>query len=213
MDLRKIEPKWTPPNARFEVANIEDTWNFPPNHFGYIHARDIGRSIRDWPALLRKIYHHTKPGGWTEIIIPEVGIESDDGTVPENAHIRTFYAKMEEGLAKLGYPSLTDDGLRKKLNDQGFVDVVKITVKQPWGAWPRDVKLREAGAMAYFALDGHFKTWSLPLLVEGAGMSEQAANELWERALADLRNKDMHSYRTVSHVYGRKPEYIATGRL
>lgn len=64
-DLSPIQPSWVPPNLHFEVDDATAEWTFSRNKpFDFIHARDLGGSIGDWPALLRQAYEHLKPGGW-----------------------------------------------------------------------------------------------------------------------------------------------------
>jgi hypothetical protein len=42
-----------PPNARFEVDDIEEEWTFSGN-FDFIFSRFMTGSIRDWPKLFQQ---------------------------------------------------------------------------------------------------------------------------------------------------------------
>lgn len=55
VDLSPIQPSWTPPNCMFEVDDIEKpwTWKMP---FDFVHSRNMGQGIKDWPAYLKQIY-------------------------------------------------------------------------------------------------------------------------------------------------------------
>jgi ubiquinone/menaquinone biosynthesis C-methylase UbiE len=52
-DLSPIQPRYVPPNLKFEIDDAEDEWTFPENHFDYIHERlVICGSIKD----IRKLF-------------------------------------------------------------------------------------------------------------------------------------------------------------
>lgn len=44
-----------PPNIRFEVDDIEETWTYR-ELFDYIHCRAMTSSISDWRKLLQQAY-------------------------------------------------------------------------------------------------------------------------------------------------------------
>lgn len=56
VDLSPIQPKFVPPNCRFEVDDITQEWTYPDNHFDFIHVRAMIGSIPDWTGLYKKAY-------------------------------------------------------------------------------------------------------------------------------------------------------------
>jgi len=46
-DLSPIQPRWVPPNVRFQVDDATEEWAFPPESFDFIHARCLAGSVRD----------------------------------------------------------------------------------------------------------------------------------------------------------------------
>jgi len=58
MDLSAIQPSSVPPRVQFFVDDIEHAngWDFPAEHFDYIHIRATLHSIRDRPALMARIF-------------------------------------------------------------------------------------------------------------------------------------------------------------
>lgn len=38
-DLSPIQPRYVPPNVKFEIDDADDDWTFPEDHFDYIHER------------------------------------------------------------------------------------------------------------------------------------------------------------------------------
>lgn len=71
-DLSPIQPRWVPPNCRFEVDDAELEWTFKPESFDFVHARNLAQSISDWKKLMGEIYRCTQPGGIVELA--ELGV-------------------------------------------------------------------------------------------------------------------------------------------
>jgi hypothetical protein len=51
-----IQPTWLPPNCHFEVDDAEKEWTFPPNHFDFIHVRNVAQGIQNWDKLMEQVY-------------------------------------------------------------------------------------------------------------------------------------------------------------
>ena len=56
-----MQPRYVPPNVRFEIDNAEDEWMFGENTFDFIHIRTLLGSIKDWDRLYRQAYRALKP--------------------------------------------------------------------------------------------------------------------------------------------------------
>ena len=56
-DLSPIQPRWTPPNVRFEVDDIEAEWAYDAP-FDYIHSRYMLCSIADWPKYMSQAFKY-----------------------------------------------------------------------------------------------------------------------------------------------------------
>ena len=39
VDLSPIQPNWVPPNVKFEIDDVEDTWTWPKDHFDLVHSQ------------------------------------------------------------------------------------------------------------------------------------------------------------------------------
>ena len=92
----------------------------------------------------------TKPGGYVELAEAE-GIIYDNETgeeaAPGNGY-RAFLERLAEAMRLSGRaPVATASLLKGFLKDAGFENVVVSRVKQPWGPWPKDPKLKQIGAM------------------------------------------------------------------
>lgn len=56
-DLSPIQPSWVPPNVKFEIDDVEDTWTWPSNHFDLIHEQLlIAGCLRDYKKYFQQAF-------------------------------------------------------------------------------------------------------------------------------------------------------------
>lgn len=123
-DLSPIQPSWVPPNVRFIVDDAEEPWLFSASRpFDFIHARDLGGAIGDWPRLLRQAYTHLKPGGWIELQEFEVTLKSDDGTMRLAPTLCEYLGRLHEASEAFQRPMNIAEGHRQRLVEAGFENV------------------------------------------------------------------------------------------
>lgn len=123
-DLSPIQPSWVPPNLRFLVDDAEEPWLFSPSRpFDFIHARDLGGAIADWPRLLRQAHEHLKPGGWIELQEFEVTLKSDDDTMRLAPTLCEYLDRLHEASEAFQRPMNIAEGHRQRLVEAGFEDV------------------------------------------------------------------------------------------
>lgn len=56
VDLSPIQTEWVPPNVRFMVDDVEDTWLKEDDFYDLVHGRHITPAIKDFPGLIKKAY-------------------------------------------------------------------------------------------------------------------------------------------------------------
>jgi SAM-dependent methyltransferase len=123
-DLSPIQPSWVPPNLRFLVDDAEEPWLFSASRpFDFIHARDLGGAIADWPRLLRQAHGHLKPGGWIELQEFEVTLKSDDDTMRLAPTLCEYLDRLHEASEAFQRPMNIAEGHRQRLVEAGFEDV------------------------------------------------------------------------------------------
>ena len=127
-DLSPIQPRWVPPNLRFEIDDAESEWAYN-SKFEFIHLRTMGGSIKDIPKILRQIYNNLKPGGWIEWQEFETELKTDDDSFPENSAIQEYYKTLNEAAAKFGKKMNIAPILKSSIEQAGFVNVVDKTYK------------------------------------------------------------------------------------
>ena len=55
-DLSDVQPRWVPPNCRFELDDAQLEWTFAPDSFDFIHIRALLGAISDWPPLYERAF-------------------------------------------------------------------------------------------------------------------------------------------------------------
>lgn len=123
-DLSPIQPSWVPPNLRFLVDDAESPWLFSASRpFDFIHARDLGGAIANWPRLLRQAYGRLRPGGWIELQEFEVTLRSDDDSLKLAPTLCEFLGRLHEASEAFHRPMNIAEGHRLRLMEAGFEDV------------------------------------------------------------------------------------------
>ncbi|KAJ5780811.1 hypothetical protein N7457_005971 [Penicillium paradoxum] len=123
-DLSPIQPSWVPPNLRFVVDDAESPWLYSPDRpFDFIHARDLGGAIADWPRLIRQSHEHLRPGGWIELQEFEVMLRSDDDSIHLAPALCEFLERLTQASEAFHRPMNIAEGHRQRLIEAGFEDV------------------------------------------------------------------------------------------
>ena len=129
-DLSPIQPSWVPPNLSFLVDDAESPWLFSASRpFDFIHARDLGGSIANWPRLLRQAYTHLRPGGWVELQEFEVTLKSDDDSLRLAPTLCEFLGRLHQASEAFHRPMNIAEGHRQRLIEAGFEDVTDEVYK------------------------------------------------------------------------------------
>ena len=121
-DLSPIQPQWVPPNLHFEVDDCETEWNFSQK-FDFIHMRNLGGSIADWPKLIKMVYENTAPGSYFEVVDWETYSQTDDGSLPRDSNFQKWQDDVNAAAVKFGREMKTASNLKGWVTDAGFVDV------------------------------------------------------------------------------------------
>ena len=99
VDISPIQPKWVPTNCEFQIFDLEQSWTWGDNHFDLIHTRIMnGVALRSWPKFYEQAFQKLKPGGWVENQEFDLGVTSDDNTIPPDSHFQQWLSYFEEGL-------------------------------------------------------------------------------------------------------------------
>ncbi|KAJ5254274.1 hypothetical protein N7497_011418 [Penicillium chrysogenum] len=205
-DLSPIQPSWVPPNLRFVVDDAESQWLYSPSRpFDFIHARDLGGAIADWPRLMRQSYEHLRPGGWIELQEFEVMLRSDDDSMRFAPALCEFLDRLTKASEAFQRPMNIAEGHRQRLVEAGFEDVRDEVYKVPSSVWARDPVQKEIGRYNQCSLLMAVESYSLALFTRVLGWSNNDTQVFLAGVRKDLKNPAVHTYCKLHVVYGRKP--------
>ncbi|KAI4276291.1 MAG: hypothetical protein L6R38_005700 [Xanthoria sp. 2 TBL-2021] len=204
-DISPIQPKWVPPNVRFEVDNVEEHWTYH-QPFDYIHCRMMGNAIRDWPRLNRQCFEHTRPGGWVEFIDLDLTWTSPDGSLKESHASKQFGNEFIKASREAGIEPCPGLYLEGWMKDAGFKDVKAEKFVWPVGTWPKDKHLKEVGAWNYLQIMEGLEAFTYALFTRNLGMSKAEVEVICANIRKEIKNPAMHAMFHLHVAYGQKPE-------
>ncbi|EXF84330.1 hypothetical protein CFIO01_08814 [Colletotrichum fioriniae PJ7] len=171
-----ISSSSVPPNIRFEVDDIEETWTYR-EPFDYIHCRAMTSSISDWRKLLQQAYDHLQPGGWFELQEGHVRPLSDDGTLTREHSLSRWADYIEEACNIMGRPFVNVLSLVEIMREIGYVNVTYSTFKWPLNTWPKD---------EHYQTLGHFNHENYMEGIEGFTLAPFSRALKWSREAVDM---------------------------
>jgi hypothetical protein len=147
-------------------------WTYPPNHFDFIHIRELFGCIPDWDYFFQQAFNHTKPGGYVEIVEHSVYPTSDDGSMGKDHFYHTWGKVVIEMGEKFGKSFTIWEESAERMRKAGFVDVVVVDYKWPMNGWPiTDQKARNIGRWNQLRLMDGVEGFMLRLLTQVGGVS------------------------------------------
>ncbi|KAI4192420.1 MAG: hypothetical protein LQ350_008656, partial [Teloschistes chrysophthalmus] len=195
IDLSPIQPRWSPPNIRYQIDDLESPWTFPPNHFSLIHTRIMLGSLRNWPLFFSQSFRHLQPGGWIECQELDVWLRTDDGSLPEGSAIGAWCRNQEEAAGKVGMSlRCTGDGMAGQMREAGFVDVTIREFKLPIGQWPKEKNLKEAGAFGLVAMLGGIEGLTMAFWTRFLGWKAEDVEAELVKVKREFQTKAYHGY-------------------
>jgi hypothetical protein len=118
----------------------------------------VAQGITKWPYVLAEAYRCLKPGGYVELsetgsTFPEnhalpsslnfaefllAYMGSDDGSLIDENPLMRWSNAMKEAMIASGRVAPSEELLRGRLEQAGYVDVQSFTLKLPFGPWAKD---------------------------------------------------------------------------
>ncbi|KAH0611894.1 uncharacterized protein H6S33_009946 [Morchella sextelata] len=193
-DLSPIQPSWVPPNVHFQIDDAESDWTWEENSFDFIHLRHLSGAIKDWQKLMEQAFKFLKPGGYIEIHEYDMGLFSDDGTLPEDLWLWKFYDLVNKAANKNGRAFQIVSNIESLLNSARFEQPDYRMYKLPLGLWAADPKMKEIGAYLLLNAESAYDAFGMALFTRELGMTVEEAREIVTGAEKDSRNKKIHAY-------------------
>ncbi|KAI2478875.1 Tam Trans-aconitate methyltransferase [Pyrenophora tritici-repentis] len=206
VDIAATQPAFVPPNCTFEIDDVEEDWPYRPDHFDFIHGRDLMTAVRDWPRLIQQAYTHLKPGGWIQLASTIPGALSDDDTIPPNSGYVESGRLYFEIAEKMGAPLDAPRAWNAQMKDAGFINVTDEVFKLPMGTWPRSKRLRTIGRLEQIMiLEGGFEAYMLRGYTQVLGGRPEDLQIILALAKREVRDPAVHTYVQFHITYAQKP--------
>ncbi|KAF4785995.1 hypothetical protein HER10_EVM0012357 [Colletotrichum scovillei] len=204
-DLSAIQPKWVPPNVKFEIDDVESEW-VGQNKYDFIFSRYLSGSLADWPTYVNRVSQNLNPGGWAEFQDWSFMLQSDDGTLKDTA-IQRWADTFMDACKVFGRDAQIGPKLKDLVQDNtDLINVHHVPFKIPNGPWPKDVHLRDLGMCNLIQLLEGLEGFSLKLLCGGLAWTKEEVLVLCSQVREELKSGKVHAWYHYDVVYGQKPE-------
>jgi len=203
VDLSPIQPLRVPPNVKFMVDDVEDTWM--QDKYDYIHGRYLASVVKNFAGVLAQGFEHLNPGGWFESQELIFATHCDDGTMPDD-YIVLEYNRLVAKTFKETFDAniRISEELEPMFEEAGFVNIRKENYKVPIGPWAKDKTLRLVGLYWLIAIQDILPAMAgRPFLA--LGMSPVEIEVFMAQVRKSLADQRIHSYMTLTFVCGQKP--------
>ncbi|MCJ1351091.1 MAG: hypothetical protein MMC33_001073 [Icmadophila ericetorum] len=203
-DLSPIQPRWVPPNVRFEVDDVEADWAYSQK-FDFIHCRSMGTTIRDWPRLIKQCFEFTKPGGYCEFVDFDIAWTSPDNSVPEDSVTLKVNTQFIQAAKSMGIDPSPGPSMPNWCKEAGFTDIVQERFPLPVGTWPADKHLKEVGAWNYLQIMEGLEAFTYAVFTRMLGYTKEEVEVMCATMRKEIRNPKLHSLFYLHVIYGKKP--------
>lgn len=150
--------------------------------------------MADWPAFIRKIYDHVKPGGYFESHESAVWAWSDDGSLRPDSALMEWQQAINYAGELSGRELNIYHKLENWMKEAGFEDVSLSVYVLPFSPWPRDPYLKALGKYQAVQLQQAIDSYSLRLYTSVLGWGADAAKIHNSIVKQELRDKKLHAY-------------------
>lgn len=178
--------------------DADEDWDFHTK-FDLVHTRLMnGFGVRSWPHFYRQAFEHLQAGGWVENQEFDLAFLSDDASVAEDGPLRRWSSLWNFGIERIGmsgrcYPDL----MKQQMQEAGFVNVHVRPYKLPVAPWPKDKRLRQAGAFFLTGFLEGISGLSMKVFTNALDWSVEEMEVLLMEVRNECKMRRMHSYLPV----------------
>ena len=166
----------TKPNITWRVPNSphgppidfdDEHWDLGDALFDYIRLGHLTGSVRDWPELLTKTFHHLTPAnGYVEIMDIDWQARSANGRVPANSPFAEYWDRLQNASERQGCPFRLPRNMDDILESVGFDNIVHQRHRLPLTAWSHDTRQFELGKWMRAFLEDSLEAFGVGLMTE-----------------------------------------------
>ena len=152
-------------------------------------------SIADWPGYLDRIYKHTKPGGWAQLVEHDLDLHSDDGSFTDTSAIGVYMSTIRDSLEQVGKDPHVSKKLANYAKKAGFINVGEVSLKTPISNWPRDKKFKELGRWVLAASETGREAHAIALMTRAKDKkSQEEVRAFLDSVKNEQVNRSIHAY-------------------
>jgi hypothetical protein len=133
-------------------------------------------------------------------------VYSDDGTAAEAIYLLDWVEQMNEASKSFGKELRTANGLKKHMENAGFVDLHEEIYKVPIGPWAKGKRNKELGMYYRAQFVDAVEPFTMALFTRVLKYTAEEAQIVVARVKKDLINPNLHMYVNFYYIWGRKPE-------
>ncbi|OHE95583.1 methyltransferase [Colletotrichum orchidophilum] len=205
-DLSAIQPKWVPPNVKFEIDDVESPW-VAHKKYDFIMCRYMTASIVDWPKLVRNIYDHLNPGGWVELLDMNPEFYSEDGSYTKEHATYKWNQGFLSAIRAVGRDPTPGPKHENRVREAGFTNVTAEKYKAPLTPWVKDQHYKDLGMMNLVLTVDGLEGFSMKLFTEVLGRTKEEVEVEIMSVKKELKANPppFHALVEFDVVYGQKP--------
>ncbi|KAK0114266.1 hypothetical protein ONS95_013763 [Cadophora gregata] len=207
IDISPDQPSYVPPNASFEIDDLEEPWHFSEK-FDYIHCRMMTGSFANWPKFFDQAFYsrNTTPGGYIEVSDICFPVLTDDNSFPEDSALQSWAQQQLKGSKIIGRPLDAAKNHQAELQRVGYTDVTVKHFIWPMNRWPKDEKYKELGTWNCENFTAGVSGFSLALYTRVLGWTPEQLEVFLVDVRKEMKDTKIHSYWPIYTIYARKPE-------
>ncbi|ATZ53773.1 hypothetical protein BCIN_09g05490 [Botrytis cinerea B05.10] len=206
IDLSPIQPMFTPPNAIFQVDDLEEEWTFDDNEaFDFIHARMMTGSLGDWDRFFDQAWNNLKPGGYIELLDILLPVSCADDTLKPDSALLKWSQLLLEGSIIAGRDLNSALTCKEKLEKRGFQGVHQAIYKWPGNRWPKNAKAKEIGMWHQENLTSGLMGLSVAIFTRLLGWNVEELELFLVDVRREMKDTSIHAYWSIYSHYAQKP--------
>ncbi|KAG4440779.1 hypothetical protein IFR05_003766 [Cadophora sp. M221] len=205
IDISPDQPSYVPPNATFEIDDLEEPWSFSET-FDYIHSRMMTGSFENWPRFFKQAFENTNPGGYIEVSDICFPIRCDDDTLPANSSLLAWATQQLNGSKVIHRALDATKNHEAELLRVGYTDVTVKYFVWPMNRWPKDPKYKEMGIWNCENFTSGLSGISMALFTRVFGWTPEQLEVFLVDVRKDMKDTRIHAYWPIYTIYARKPE-------
>jgi hypothetical protein len=122
----------------------------------------------------------------------------DDGTLPENCQLRTWYDYLVDASARSHKPIKYNHAAKDQLKNAGFIDIEEKIIRAPLNIWSNDPHQKEIGGWYNLGLTEGVEALSLALFYRMFHWNvDQHIRPLIESVKGELAKPKIHAYNNM----------------